>query len=159
MSSRLPDLGPRGEGWVALQGVLFVVIFLAGLLGPAWGDPIRLPVAAVGLALIASGALMALRGVVDLRESLTAFPRPRDGARLVERGAYRLVRHPIYGGLVLGALGWGLVRASPAAIAGGLGLAAFFDLKSRREEVWLAERYPAYPDYRSRTRRLIPWLY
>ena len=159
MSSRLPDLGPRGEGWVAIQGVLFVLIFLAGDLGPAWAAPIRLPIAGAGLAIIAAGGLLALRGVVDLRESLTAFPRPRDGSRLIERGAYRLVRHPIYGGLVLGALGWGLATASPASIGGGLILAAFFDLKSRREEEWLTERYPAYAAYRARTRRMIPWLY
>jgi len=35
----------------------------------------------------------------------------------------------------------------------------FFDLKSRREERWLEERYPGYAAYRARTRRLIPGLY
>jgi protein-S-isoprenylcysteine O-methyltransferase Ste14 len=69
------------------------------------------------------------------------------------------VRHPIYGGLVLGACGWGLLIASPLAVLGALTLAAFFNLKSRREEVWLAEAYAGYPEYRSRTRRLIPWIY
>jgi protein-S-isoprenylcysteine O-methyltransferase Ste14 len=159
VSSRLPDLGPRGEGWVALQGIIFVLIFLGGGLGPAWTGPIHLAAAAAGVASIAAGGLLALRGVVDLRESLTAFPRPRDGSRLIERGAYGLVRHPIYGGLVLGAVGWGLATASPVSIGGGLLLAVFFDLKSRREEGWLTDRYPAYPAYRSRTRRMIPWLY
>ena len=91
--------------------------------------------------------------------NLTVFPRPREGGRLVETGAYRLVRHPIYGGLILGAFGWGLLTASPVALAGAVVLAAFFDLKSRREEVWLVEQLDGYDRYRDRTRRLLPWLY
>jgi protein-S-isoprenylcysteine O-methyltransferase Ste14 len=103
--------------------------------------------------------LLATRGWVDLGGNLTPFPRPRADAGLVDTGAYRLVRHPIYGGLILGALGWGLATASPAALAGTVVLAVFFDLKSRREEAWLAAQFKGYAAYRSRTRRLIPWLY
>ena len=61
--------------------------------------------------------------------------------------------------LILAAAGWGLLRASPLTLVGALVLAVFFDLKSRREEIWLAEKYPEYPDYRTRTRRLLPWIY
>lgn len=159
MRQTLPDLGPRGEGWVALQFVIFGAIFGGGLIGTAWSAPYRLPAAALGVALMAVGAWLALRGLFDLRESLTVFPRPRDGARLVEQGSYGLVRHPIYGGLVLGGLGWGLAMAAPVSLAASLFLAAFFDLKSRREEAWLEERFAGYAAYRARTRKLIPWLY
>ncbi len=159
MQRRLPDLGPRGEGWVALQVVIFLAICGAGLLGPAWDGTARLLSSALGIALIAAGGLLALRAVLDLGRNLTAVPRPKDGARLVEWGAYALVRHPIYGGLVVGAIGWGFVTASPPAIAAGLLLGAFFDLKSRREEAWLAERFDTYAAYRSRTRKLFPWIY
>ena len=70
-----------------------------------------------------------------------------------------MVRHPIYGGLVLGAIGWGLAMAAPLAIAAGALLGVFFDLKSRREEAWLTGRYAEYPAYRARTRKLLPWIY
>jgi protein-S-isoprenylcysteine O-methyltransferase Ste14 len=156
---RLPDLGRRGEGWFVLQVVLFGAIAVSGAAGPAWGGWPAAVGIAIGGVLIGCGAILSLRGLLDLRENLTPFPRPLEGARLVESGAYRLVRHPIYGGLVLGALGWGLVRASPLTLAGALVLAAFFDLKSRREEIWLSESYADYPAYRSRTRRLLPWIY
>ncbi len=156
---RLPDLGRRGEGWFLLQLVLFGAIAAAGASGPAWSGWPELAGLALGGILICCGGVFALRGVLDLRESLTPFPRPLDGAHLVESGAYRLARHPIYGGLILGALGWGLMRASPLALLGALALAVFFDLKSRREEIWLSERYEDYPAYRSRTRRLLPWVY
>ncbi len=159
MQRPLPDLGPRGEGYVAIQFVLFAVIALAGLLGPAWGGALRPVTDVAGAALIAAGGLLALRGVLDLGDSLTVVPRPRDRARLVERGSYALVRHPIYGGLVVAAVGWGLATASPVAVLAGVVLGAFFDLKSRREEGWLEERYAGYATYRARTRRLIPWLY
>jgi protein-S-isoprenylcysteine O-methyltransferase Ste14 len=156
---RLPDLGPRGEGWVAAQVVLFVAIAAAGAAGPVWGGVPRTIGVGAGAVLIGLGGLLAVRGVLDLRENLTPFPRPMAGARLVETGAYHLVRHPIYGGLIIAAAGWGLLTASPLALVGAILLAGFFDLKSRREELWLADTFAGYPDYRNRTRRLIPWVY
>jgi protein-S-isoprenylcysteine O-methyltransferase Ste14 len=101
---------------------------------------------------------LAVRGVRDLRDALTPLPYPRDGAELVETGVYARVRHPIYGGLIMAAVGWGLVAASPISIVLAGVLFGFFQLKSRREEIWLTERYPGYPAYRERTRRLIPWI-
>jgi protein-S-isoprenylcysteine O-methyltransferase Ste14 len=156
---RLPDLGPHGEGYVAIQVVMFVAIWLAGGLGPAWGGALRDVGRVAGGILIAGGAVLLLRGFIDLGPNLTPFPKPRSDARLVDSGAYGLVRHPIYGGLVLGAAGWGLFEASIAALALAVLLGVFFDLKSRREEGWLVERFPEYPAYRARTRRLLPWLY
>ena len=157
--TRLPTLGPRGEGWFAIQLILGVAIAGAALAGPAWTGDLRALSSVAGLLIMAAGGILLLRGVVDLRENLTALPHPRDGARLIETGAYRLVRHPIYGGLIVGSAGWGLVFASPLALGLDVVLFGFLDLKSRREEAWLAERFPGYQAYRSRTRRLIPWLY
>jgi protein-S-isoprenylcysteine O-methyltransferase Ste14 len=157
--SRLPALGPRGEGWVAIQFVLFALIAVAGLAGPVVDGPVRAGLAVAGAVLIAAGGYLAVRGVVDLRESLTALPHPRDGARLIETGSYARVRHPIYGGLVLGATGWALITASPLALAGAVVLLGFFRLKSGREEAWLRERYPGYEAYAGRTRRMLPGLY
>jgi protein-S-isoprenylcysteine O-methyltransferase Ste14 len=156
---RLPDLGKRGEGWFLLQLVLFAAIAAAGFAGPVLSGTARTVGQAAGAILIGSGGLLSFRGVVDLRENLTPFPRPLPGASLVDCGAYGLVRHPIYGGLILGAAGWGLFTASPLALALAGCLALFFDLKSRREELWLAEQYADYDSYRSRTRRMLPWVY
>jgi len=157
--SRLPTLGPRGEGWVVLQGILLVAIAACVLLPPAWSGPARAIASAAGAVLIALGVALAFAGMRDLRENLTPLPHPRDDGTLVETGAYRLARHPIYGGLVLASIGWGLLIAGPVAIALAVCLLAFFDLKSRREEAWLADRFPGYPAYRRRTKRLIPFVY
>jgi protein-S-isoprenylcysteine O-methyltransferase Ste14 len=155
----LPDLGPRGEGWVVIQIALFALIAAAGAIGPAWDGTVRIVGVVVGILLVVAGATLGLRGIVDLRENLTAFPRPMPKARLVETGSYGLVRHPIYCGVIVAALGWGLATASPLAIVGAGVLLVFFDLKSRREEVWLSEQFTDYEAYRSRTRKLVPWVY
>jgi protein-S-isoprenylcysteine O-methyltransferase Ste14 len=72
---------------------------------------------AIGIALMASGFVLAARGVADLGGAMTPLPRPRDDAELVQTGAYALVRHPVYGGLILAAFGWALLKASLVAIA------------------------------------------
>ncbi len=157
--ARLPTLGPRGEGWVVLQGVFFACVGAAGLLGPAWSDPWRIVGLVAGVGLIVLGAAAAVLGVVGLRENLTAVPRPIEGGRLIDSGVYGLVRHPIYTGIVAAALGWGLATASPAALGAAVLLGCFFDLKARREEAWLLAAYPTYAAYRARVRKLVPFIY
>jgi protein-S-isoprenylcysteine O-methyltransferase Ste14 len=56
-------------------------------------------------------------------------------------------------------LGWGLITGSIVAIAATGLLFLLFDAKSRREEAWLSAIHRAYPAYRSRTKRFIPWIY
>jgi protein-S-isoprenylcysteine O-methyltransferase Ste14 len=113
----------------------------------------------VGIVAIVVGGGVAGRGIWDLRSSLSPFPRPIAGAPLVESGAYRLIRHPIYSGLVLGAIGWGLVTGSILAIGAAGLLFLLLAAKSHREEVWLVAIHPEYGAYQLRTRRLIPWIY
>ncbi len=158
-ASRLPDLGPRGEGWVAIQVGLFALLAFAGTLGPAWGEPWLTVGRVLGAVHLAAGIAVGGLGLVGLRENLTPVPRPVAGGRLVSHGVYGLVRHPIYAGIIAAAVGWGLVTASPAALGVALLLGVFFDVKSRREEAWLVEAYPGYEDYRRRVRKLLPLLY
>jgi protein-S-isoprenylcysteine O-methyltransferase Ste14 len=158
--TRLPSLGPHGEGWVVLQIVLLTLLALAGLaVEPAWGGTAATIASLLGLGLLLAGIVLAARGLIDLGRNLTPVPRPRRDAQLVETGVYSLVRHPIYGGLILGGLGWGLLTASPLALLLAVALAGFFDLKSRREEAWLAAHYPGYATYAARTHRFVPYLY
>jgi protein-S-isoprenylcysteine O-methyltransferase Ste14 len=156
----LPELGRRGQGWVAIQTVLLGLIGAGGLLGPVWAGVLGLVTSAIGAPLAIGGLMLVIRGSRDLveRDALTPLPYPRPGAQLVQTGAYAIVRHPIYGGLIIGAVGWGLLTASPAALVMAVALFVFFELKSRREEAWLERRFPDYPAYRARTPRLIPGL-
>jgi protein-S-isoprenylcysteine O-methyltransferase Ste14 len=158
--TNLPSLGSRGEGWVALQIVFLLLVAFSGVVaGGAWSGGIASIASLGGLALMMGGALLLGRGLMDLGGNLTPLPYPRDDARLVESGIYGVVRHPIYGGLVVTAFGWALVSVSLVTLVLAFGLAVFFDLKSRREEVWLRERYAGYRDYMARTKRLVPKIY
>ena len=159
MHSRLPALGPNGEVWVAAQLVLFAIIALAGVRQLAGQGSGSAAAVLVGLGAITVGGFTATRGVWDLRASFSVFPRPIAGAPLIESGAYRLIRHPIYSGLVLGAIGWGLVTGSLVVIGASGLLFLLFAGKSRREEVWLSAEHPEYDAYQRRTKRLIPWIY
>jgi protein-S-isoprenylcysteine O-methyltransferase Ste14 len=156
-----PRLGRRGGGWVALQSALIVLVGLSPLTGVDWPDPVAGALVVVGVVLIVAGlALLALAGTSLLTaRSATVFPRPREDAAVAERGAYRLVRHPVYGAVLLLALGASLTR-SPLGLIPTAVLAVVFDLKARVEEAWLVERLPGYAGYRERTpRRFVPGVY
>jgi protein-S-isoprenylcysteine O-methyltransferase Ste14 len=156
--------GPRGEAFVVLQFILLGLIFFGppqvgrSLLEP-W--PPLLMTAATWLSpcLLAWGLFAALYGTRSLGSNLTPFPRPKAQNQLVQRGAYALVRHPIYSGL----LSLGLARAlwvhGSAPLLWTALLFWLFDRKARREEAWLLEAHPDYADYQRRVKRLLPWLY
>jgi protein-S-isoprenylcysteine O-methyltransferase Ste14 len=158
--SRLPALGRRGEGWFVLQLLFLAAVGAAGfLLGPDWSGLLRQSTTVVGLALILIGLVLGLLGIRHLDRSLTPLPHPTEGGQLVDHGIYGHVRHPIYLGVLLSALGWALLAASTVALGLAIGLAVLLDLKARREEAWLRERYPDYAGYAHRTRRFVPGIY
>ena len=132
----------RGDGWVVAQLVLFLLI------GASWffGDGVTrfgFLVAAVGLAL-------AVWAGVTMGHSLSPFPRPPREAELVDRGPFRVLRHPIYVGGVLFFAGVSLVFSAYGLVLTGA-LALFWAAKARVEERHLLARFPTYDDYRRRT--------
>jgi protein-S-isoprenylcysteine O-methyltransferase Ste14 len=161
--SGLPALGRRGEGWVVLQVVLLGIVILggvaaaAGLTPTAWNGSARVALAVIGLMLMVLGVLQLRRGTADLGSNLTPLPKPTEASTLVETGIYGRVRHPIYGGIILGGTGWALLTAAPIALAAAIVLIPFFWAKSSVEERWLVSRYPGYEAYRRRTNRFIAW--
>jgi len=159
-TGRLPELGARGWGWVAIQGVLIVAILLSALAGLGWPESFETAAYAVGGVLMALGALLLVAGGLRLGPSLTPLPKPDDRNALTTSGLYALARHPMYGGGLLFALGWSIVFGSAVGLALTAVLVLFIELKSRREELWLAEHHPGYEEYRRRTRRrFIPFVY
>jgi protein-S-isoprenylcysteine O-methyltransferase Ste14 len=137
--------GQRGEWYVVVQVVLFALIALGPRtlwFLPPWTAPWTSIGTWFGLALMLGGAALSIGGVLRLGNNLTPLPYPKDGSQLVEQGPYAIVRHPIYSGLVFGAVGWGLWLHAWLTLAFAFGLFVLFDLKLRREERWLCERYP-----------------
>lgn len=156
---RVPALGPHGEGWVALQTVLFLAEAACGLRGPRWprsGTPPRL---LAGGLLLAAGLALFAGGSVRLGRLLTPFPRPITGGELRRGGVYGLVRHPLYGGVFLISFAWALLTSPRALLPAALTL-PLFELKRRREEAWLREAHAEYEAYsRDVRRRFLPFIW
>jgi protein-S-isoprenylcysteine O-methyltransferase Ste14 len=110
--------------------------------------------------LLAFGLWMLVAGAVGLGKALTPLPAPKREDDVITTGVYRLVRHPMYGGGLLIALGWTILFASWLSLVFTVVLALFLDLKSRREELWLVEQLRGYEAYRRATpHRLVPFIY
>jgi protein-S-isoprenylcysteine O-methyltransferase Ste14 len=149
----------RGGLWLLGQG-LFMLLAFAVPVGAGAGRILpATPAQGIGVALTLLGAALTVWGLLSLGDALTPYPRPRDGATLHREGAYRLVRHPIYSGILLGAFGWALWWLSAYGALCALLLAVFIDRKARREEQWLRNKYPEYADYARRVKRFLPGLY
>ncbi len=154
--------GRRGEGYVVGQTVLLALVVFgprtwAGW--PGWSAPFTALAAIGGGALLLAGIVFSVGGMLALGTNLTPLPYPKQGATLVETGLYRLVRHPIYCGVICLALGWGLWVRGWLTLAYALALFVLLDRKSHREEEWLLAKFPGYAAYRQRVRKLIPFIY
>lgn len=147
----------RGTGWVAVQFALMFALLAAGPLwraqwpgGWTW---------AMGGALLLVGAWAGRRGKRNLGAQRTPFPKPKDDGQLITTGIYARVRHPLYLSVIALGFAWALLwRSGPALVLAALQM-PFFDLKARREERWLRERFAGYDDYARRVKRFIPGLY
>jgi len=144
-------LGPRGVAAIAL------VILLRGVRGGSL-EVHSLVVGGIGAALFAAGITLAVWARAILGRNWGMPMTQRAEPELVTAGPYRLIRHPIYSGILLG-----MVGTSLATNLIGLGitvvLGAFFVYSATVEERNLTASFPqAYPEYRSRTKMLIPYV-
>ena len=90
-----------------------VLVGLSALTGVYWPDSVAGVLVVVGLALVlAALVLLVLAGIsLLLARSTTVFPRPREHAVLADSGVYRRVRHPVYGAILVLAVGWSLAES------------------------------------------------
>lgn len=78
---------------------------------------------------------------------------------LIIRGPYKLVRHPIYTGLLLMFCGNALIVGDYRAIIAVLIVFVSFWFKLKKEEKLLTEVFgDNYREYMQKTKRMIPWL-
>ena len=149
--------GGRGGGWVWVQSILMTALVIAGPVDAGtWHHPLGVGSGAI---LFAAAGAVGIAGVVQLGDNRTPFPRPRPGSRLVERGVYGWVRHPLYVSVLLAGFGWALLWQSIAALAAAALQVPFFAAKAAREERWLCEAFPHYPEYARRVKRFVPGIY
>jgi protein-S-isoprenylcysteine O-methyltransferase Ste14 len=149
----------RGELYVVVQAILLIAMFF----GPRdlFGSPVEInqPLWFLGQLLFYLGVAIAIWAAILLGPNLTPLPKPKANGELIQTGLYRLVRHPIYFGVILVCFGWAAIEQTIYSLVLAFILLIFFDLKSRREESWLIEKFPEYRTYQQKTKKLIPYLY
>ena len=147
----------RRIGWslVAAQAVL-LILFIAlpkrrSLLAP----PDFLDI--LGITLMVAGLAILLIAFLGLGSALTPTPVPQQGSALRTSGIYAIVRHPIYVGILVAALGFTLAVGSIWQVVLWIALAVFFYAKAFWEDRLLAERYGvAWFDYADHVSGFIP---
>jgi protein-S-isoprenylcysteine O-methyltransferase Ste14 len=149
----------NGASWVVVQFVWLAAILVTPDGGLRWPGELSSVSQITGLLIGGVGAALVGMSAMFLGRNLTVFPRPKTDGTLTQTGVYAFVRHPMYGGVILGSVGLALLRTNVVALILALGLVVFFDRKATREETWLAQQFPDYAAYRQRVRKLIPFVY
>lgn len=116
------QLGQRGEAWFAAQAVLLLLVVVPP-------EPLRPLLSTVGWLATAAGLGLVVAGQQALGTNLTPLPQPRKSATLSTGGIFGYVRHPMYGGLVLAALGYGLASGDELRLL--MAIALFFVLDAK----------------------------
>jgi len=144
-----------------VRAVIFVLAILLVRLGlfrhhGLDRDPWR---GGLGLVLLALGLGFAIWARVSIGRNWGAPMTQKDDPELVTSGPYHLVRHPIYTGILLAAVGtavglswWWLVVVALAGV--------YFVYSATVEERYLTQRFPnSYPAYQRSTKMLIPFIF
>jgi protein-S-isoprenylcysteine O-methyltransferase Ste14 len=119
-------------------------------------DPWR---AGIGLALFAAGLLFAIWARVHIGRNWGTPMTQKNDPELVTSGPYRLVRHPIYSGILVANVGTATALSWFWLAAFGLA-AIYFIYSATVEEKFLTEQFPdAYPAYKRSTKMLVPLLF
>src|SRR6201997_4497281 len=149
----------RGGWRTRLTGVATVGVFLIiGVFRDGSLAVHSLILAAIGTLLFVCGITLAVWARLHLGRNWGMPMTERAEPELVTSGPCRLVRHPIYSGILAGVLGTAFVTnliGLTIFVAAG----AYFYYSAAVEEKNLTATFPtAYPAYRSRTKMLIPFV-
>jgi protein-S-isoprenylcysteine O-methyltransferase Ste14 len=153
----------RTGGWNRLIGVrvalIVVIVFLFRFAGfgqhKGTADPW---LAGIGVAVWALGLALAVWARLYIGRNWGMPMTQKENPELVTTGPYHAIRHPIYTGIILAAVGTALAT-SPFGLIVVAVLAGYFIYSALNEERYMTELFPsAYPDYRQHSKMLIPFV-
>ncbi len=93
-----------------------------------------------------------------MRFRFNILPSPLTGTRLMTKGPYAYVRHPMYTTLVFGTLALVINSFSTSKLIAWILLATVLYVKSLIEERILTKHFPEYENYSNITKRIIPFI-
>lgn len=114
--------------------------------------------AAVGAVLCILGLMFATWARIVLGRNWGMPMTVHEAPELITSGPYHYVRHPIYTGLI--AMWLGTLLVYPLTMLLGAAIIAYSIFSALREEHDMEQRFPeAYPEYRKRSKMLLPFLF
>lgn len=144
-------------GWVLVgaQALLLILFVLLPKRRSLFAPPDFLDV--LGIILMVGGIALVIISLVSLGAALTPTPVPQESAALRTKGIYSVVRHPVYSGILVAALGFTLAVGSIWQVLLWVVLAVFFYAKAFWEDRLLAEKHGvAWFDYADHVSSFIP---
>jgi protein-S-isoprenylcysteine O-methyltransferase Ste14 len=160
------DRSTLGVIWIVIMVSITAGVFVARSTSlRAGGLVFALPhaqmFAVVGVVLFVAGLLLRWWAIITLGRFFTVDVTIEKDHELVERGPFRVVRHPSYTGVLLAFVGFALTLRNWAALLIILVpiFAAFIRRMNVEEEALSRALGSRYGDYMRRTKRLVPFVY
>jgi protein-S-isoprenylcysteine O-methyltransferase Ste14 len=155
----------KGNAWARSFGTrilaVIVIIFIlqATSLGQLLDVQFGFGMQVAGIILCATGVAFAIWARRHLGRDWSGTPSIKEGHELVTSGPYRSVRHPIYTGMILALFGSGLVNGVLWIIIFAIFMVVFL-MRIPIEEGYMIQLFPdQYPEYKKRTKALIPFMW
>ena len=169
LAERYKQPGEGGQqGWdryvVYLIGILFtfwIVIMPLDARRYEWSPDFPIWVEAIGTALLVVSLVLFLRAYMD-NTFLSPLVRIQEDRKqqVVTTGVYGIVRHPMYLGATLMAIGAPLLLGSILGLLAGLALVVLLMFRIKGEEKLLTKELEGYWDYTRKVRyRLFPGIW
>lgn len=113
--------------------------------------------ATVGVVMTWWGIALAIWARYHLAEYWSARITIKEDHQLIRTGPYRRLRHPIYSGLIMAAVGSALLFDRWRCVVGVCLVVAGYAIKARKEEAMLGEQFgEAFREHRKHTGFLFP---
>lgn len=143
------------------RAVIFILVIILIRLGTFRGHDLNTNSwrAGLGLVLFAGGLAFAIWARIHIGRNWGTPMSQKNDPELVTSGPYRLVRHPIYTGIVTATIGTAVALTwfwlVPVVLA-----AAYFTYSAIIEERNLTEQFPnSYPMYKRSTKMIVPFVF
>ena len=157
----------QSSGSRILQIVLLVVAYVLIVNGRLGWDLLNLRVVPAGAASLWSGYGLLMAGMlfagwarIFLGGNWSSSVTLKQDHTLIRSGPYRIVRHPIYTGLLVALLGTAIVLGELRCFIGVILAAVAWKMKSINEEALMVEEFgEQYTRYRLQVKGLVPYLW